>query len=136
MGRDLQRSSYVMCLVIFLKNGTVLAENTSLDKSSRTRSPLQRDMEIALENRGVLLFVDNWPIIECHILGTARLKNWLKLWLRIDHTDFEVPPRIWAARVPSELSIADPLSCGSLEPLHFLGEILMKSPNVRSSRLL
>ena len=81
-----------------------------------------------LKDRRAIIFIDNWPVIDCYVPGTAKQKSWRKLLLCIERTDLEAPSQIWATRVPSESNIADPPSRGSLEPLQFLAPLVVEKP--------
>eukprot|EP00435_Cladocopium_sp_Y103_P070955 s1184_g36.t1 len=76
-----------------------------------------------LHNRRTILFIDNWPVLDCYIPGTARQKSWREILLSIEEIDMLYPSQVWATRVPSESNVADPPSRGTIEPLKFLGRI-------------
>ena len=78
-----------------------------------------------LLDKRVILFVDNWPVLDCYIPGSARQKTWREILLCVDKIDNDFPSQIWATRVPSESNVADPPSRGTLEPIRFLGEIVV-----------
>lgn len=52
--------------------------------------------------RRVILFIDNWPVLDCYIPGTAREKTWREILLCIERIDMNYPSQIWATRVPSD----------------------------------
>ena len=81
-----------------------------------------------LSGRRVILFIDNWAVLDCYIPGTSKEKTWRELLLKIEEIDFTHPCYAWATRVPSESNIADPPSRGTLEPLEFLGKITVEKP--------
>jgi hypothetical protein len=82
-----------------------------------------------LHNRRAILFIDNWPVLDCYIPGTAREKSWRGILLCIEKVDMQFPSQIWACRVPSESNVADPPSRGTLTPLSFLGECIVDEPS-------
>ena len=82
-----------------------------------------------LHNRRAILFIDNWPVLDCYIPGTAREKSWREILLCIEKVDMQFPSQIWACRVPSESNVADPPSRGTLTPLSFLGECIVDEPS-------
>ena len=84
--------------------------------------------KVSLHNRRVILFIDNWPVIDTFVPGTARQKSWRQLLMSIERTDLEMPSQIWATRVPSESNVADPPSRGDVETLKFLGRLVMERP--------
>ena len=73
--------------------------------------------------RRVLLFVDNWPVLDTFVKGTAAEKIWRQLLMVLKKEDEEFPTYIWAARVPSHSNPADNPSRGTLNPLKFMGEL-------------
>ena len=79
-------------------------------------------------NRRVILFIDNWLVLDCYIPGTARERSWREILLCIEKIDMNFPAQIWASRVPSELNVADPPRRGSLEPLSFLRRCVIELP--------
>ncbi|CAL1153917.1 unnamed protein product [Cladocopium goreaui] len=81
-----------------------------------------------LHNRRGIIFIDNWPVLDCYIPGTAKQKTWREILLSIERVDKEFPSQLWATRVPSESNIADPPSRGTLEPIRFLGQLLIDEP--------
>ena len=81
-----------------------------------------------LHNRRGIIFIDNWPVLDCYIPGTAKQKTWREILLSIERVDKEFPAQLWASRVPSESNIADPPSRGTLEPIRFLGQLLIDEP--------
>lgn len=81
-----------------------------------------------LQNRRVILFVDNWGVLDCYIPGTSKERTWRELLLRIEEIDATHPSYIWATRVPSESNVADPPSRGLLSPIQFLGELVVDEP--------
>ena len=64
-------------------------------------------------------------MLDCYIPGSARQKTWREILLCVDTIDNDFPSQIWAARVPSESNVADAPSRGTLEPISFLGEMLV-----------
>ena len=81
-----------------------------------------------MRDKRVIMFVDNWAVLDCYIPGTAKERTWRELLLKIEEVDFEHPSYVWAARVPSESNIAHPPSRGSLAPLKFLGNLMVDEP--------
>eukprot|EP00435_Cladocopium_sp_Y103_P058987 s612_g21.t1 len=81
-----------------------------------------------LQGRKVILFIDNWAVLDCYIPGTSRERTWRELLLCIEDVDFKHPCYTWATRVPSESNVADPPSRGSLKPLEFLGKLTVEKP--------
>ena len=81
-----------------------------------------------LHNRKVILFIDNWAVLDCYIPGTSKERTWRQLLLSIEETDYNFPCYAWATRVPSESNVADPPSRGTLEPLRFLGKMDIDKP--------
>ena len=81
-----------------------------------------------LHNRKVILFIDNWAVLDCYIPGTSKERTWRQLLLAIEDTDYDFPCYAWATRVPSESNVADPPSRGTLEPLSFLGPMVIDNP--------
>eukprot|EP00435_Cladocopium_sp_Y103_P026443 s3298_g6.t1 len=81
-----------------------------------------------MQGRKVILFIDNWAVLDCYIPGTAKERTWRELLLCIEDIDFKHPCYTWATRVPSESNIADPPSRGSLKPLEFLGKLVVDDP--------
>ena len=79
--------------------------------------------KVRLVNRRVIMFVDNWPVLDCYIPGSAKQKTWREILLCIEKIDGDIPAQVWATRVPSESNVADPPSRGTIEPIRFLGEI-------------
>ena len=80
-----------------------------------------------LHHRRTILFVDNWPVLDTFIPGSAKQSSWREILLTIEKIDGEFPSHIWAARVPSESNVADPPSRGTIEPIKFLGKIIVDS---------
>ena len=76
-----------------------------------------------LHNRGVILFIDNWAVLDAYIPGNSREKTWRQLLLKLEEIDSVLPAHVWASRVPSESNVADPPSRGSLNGLQFLGPL-------------
>ena len=81
-----------------------------------------------LQDRRVILFVDNWGVLDCYIPGTSKEKTWRELLLCIEEIDAKHPSHIWATRVPSESNVADPPSRGFLSPIQFLGKLVVDEP--------
>ena len=81
-----------------------------------------------LQDRRVILFVDNWGVLDCYIPGTSKEKTWRELLLCIEEIDAKHPSHIWATRVPSESNVADPPSRGLLSPIQFLGKLVVDEP--------
>ena len=81
-----------------------------------------------LHNRRGIIFIDNWPVLDCYIPGTARQKTWREILLSMEKIDKDFPTQLWATRVPSESNIADPPSRGILEPIKFLGQLVIDVP--------
>ena len=73
--------------------------------------------------RRVLLFVDNWPVLDTFVKGTAIEKIWRQLLMVLEKEDEDFPTYIWAARVPSHSNPADHPRRGTLDPLKFVGKM-------------
>ena len=55
-----------------------------------------------LQGRKVILFLDNWAVLDCYIPGTSKERSWRELLLSMEEIDLMHPCYIWATRVPSE----------------------------------
>ena len=55
-----------------------------------------------LVNRRVIMFVDNWPVLDCYMPGSAEQRTWREILLCIEKIDGDFPAQVWATRVPSE----------------------------------
>ena len=65
-----------------------------------------------LAGRRVLLFVDNWPVIDVLIRGSSSVGTWRDLLQFMEDNQCEEPPFLWVARVPSKSNPADGPSRG------------------------
>jgi hypothetical protein len=65
-----------------------------------------------LAGRRVLLFVDNWPVIDVLIRGSSSVGTWRDLLQCMEDNQCEEPPFLWIARVPSKSNPADGPSRG------------------------
>lgn len=77
-----------------------------------------------LTGRRVILFIDNFAVLDCYIPGTSKERTWRDILCHLEKIDEEFPCFVWATRVPSESNVADPPSRGSLEGLQLLGELI------------
>ena len=55
-----------------------------------------------LHNRRVLMFVDNWAVLDAYIPGTSKETTWRALMYFLEKIDMDQPCYAWATRVPSE----------------------------------
>ena len=72
-----------------------------------------------IPSRRVILFVDNWPVLDVLVKGTSQQLSWRRLLLVLEEPTDEVF-LLWVARVPSSSNVADHPSRGSLTELAFL----------------
>ena len=66
-----------------------------------------------LASRRVLLFVDNWPVIDVLMRGSSSVRTWRDLLQSMEDTQGEEPPFLWRGRGPSKSNPADGPSRGA-----------------------
>eukprot|EP00435_Cladocopium_sp_Y103_P006857 s546_g2.t1 len=73
----------------------------------------------------ILLFVDNWPVVDALVKGVSTQSTWRDLLMVFEVMDEKHQSLHWVGRVPSASNPADPPSRGTLEGLEFLGELMI-----------
>ena len=79
-------------------------------------------------DRRVLLFIDNWRVLDSYIPDKSKERTWREILAKIEEIDGQYPACVWASRVPSGSNIADAPSRGSLDALQFLGKVELDHP--------
>ena len=68
----------------------------------------------------VLIFVDNWPVVDALIKGTSGQATWRDMLMIFEKMDEKQQSLHWICRVPSSSNPADPPSRGTVQPINFL----------------
>eukprot|EP00435_Cladocopium_sp_Y103_P050211 s1922_g15.t1 len=73
----------------------------------------------------ILLFVDNWPVVDALVKGVSTQSTWRDLLMVFEVMDEKHQSLHWVGRVPSASNPADPPSRGTLKGLKFLGDLIV-----------
>eukprot|EP00435_Cladocopium_sp_Y103_P038153 s357_g10.t1 len=76
--------------------------------------------QVELQQNRLLIFVDNWPVVDALVKGVSGQSTWRDLLMTYEMLDERIQPLAWVARVPSSSNPADPPSRGTLVGLEFL----------------
>ena len=71
-------------------------------------------------NERILIFVDNWPVVDALVKGTSSQATWRDMLMVFEKLDEKQQSLHWVGRVPSSSNPADPPSRGTLDSISFL----------------
>ena len=79
-----------------------------------------RSWKVHVAGQRVLLFVDNWPVVDALVKGVSTQATWRDMLMVFEAMDEELQALLWVGRVPSSSNPSDPPSRGTLDGLDFL----------------